>query len=96
MQQKFKWNKCSEILPNNAQDWLVVSYVRHIDGSSRSVRYCNMFIYFDPAKHIVDGKLMYADAECDYWSALPNLPVSAKLGVFNFEPAIIADPQIDK
>lgn len=94
MQQKFKWNKSSEILPNNAQDWLVVSYVRNFEDSSRVVRNCSMFIYFDPARHIVDGKLMYADCECDYWSALPNLPISARHNVLNFEPAILANPQL--
>lgn len=96
MQQKFKWNKCSEILPNNAQDWMFVSYIMQYETCKRPMRFVAAFLYFDPSRHIVDGKLMYGSQECDYWSAMPNLPRNAINGVLNTEPAVLILPQMTK
>ena len=92
MQQKFKWNKCSEILPNNHQDYIIVSYF--VNAGNYNLRVVSTMIGFNPATNIVNGKLMYADTACDYWSALPNLPKNAELGVLNKEQALLLDPQI--
>lgn len=85
MQQKFKWYKSTEQLPDNQQHTILVSYIDNVGG--RDIRFVHPYLYFDP-RFIVDGKLKYAGLECDYWSPLPNLPKEAELNQINDIPAI--------